>query len=223
MNPATTATVERAINLLLQSIHDENRNALEAVHRREDPAINTWMLARVDNYAGAIKSTLEAVQSDLLRRMSALHAEHNTMIPLHQLPIEIFVQIITGALEPFQTNGRSRPTHLGRLVTLCRVCKRWREVIRSTPPLWTTIGILDPASIITTAISLSANHPLNILSTSSLGSVQYGDVPEKWREFSDTAITHSRRWRSVQLLVAASESALAVMNAPAPRLQSLEI
>ncbi|KAG9041445.1 hypothetical protein FS837_012258 [Tulasnella sp. UAMH 9824] len=223
MNPATTATVDLVIDLLLQSISDENRNALEAV-AREDPTINTWMLAQVDNYAGAIKSTLDAVQGHLLRRMSALHTEHNRMIPLHQLPIEIFVQILTGVLGPFQTRGWSRRTHLGRLVTLCRVCKRWREVIRSAPPLWTTIDIFDPAATTSAAISLSANHPLNILGASSPGSIRFwGDVPERWKEFSDTVIIHSTRWRSIQLNVAASEVALAIMNAPAPRLQSLEL
>ncbi|KIO16301.1 hypothetical protein M407DRAFT_232687, partial [Tulasnella calospora MUT 4182] len=134
---------------------------------REDTRIDSAMLAQVDNYAGAIKSTLDAVQGHLLRRMSALHTEHNRMIPLHQLPIEIFVQIITGALEDFRTRGWSSRTHLGRLVTLCRVCKRWRDVIKSTPSLWTTIDILDPAAITSTAISLSAHHPLNILGTLS--------------------------------------------------------
>ncbi|KIO34418.1 hypothetical protein M407DRAFT_218626, partial [Tulasnella calospora MUT 4182] len=191
---------------------------------REDTRTDNEMLAQVDNYAGAIKSTLNTVQGHLFRRMSALHTEHNRMIPLHQLPIEIFVQIVTGALEPFRTRGWSRRTHLGRLVTLCQVCKGWRDVIRSTPSLWTTIDILDPAAITSTAISLSANHPLNILGTLTPSPVRFwGNVPEKWSEFLDTLITHSTRWRSIQLIVASSEAALGIMTAPAPRLQSLEV
>ncbi|KIO34205.1 hypothetical protein M407DRAFT_223901, partial [Tulasnella calospora MUT 4182] len=127
-----------------------------------DAEIDTGILSQVDNYAGAIKSTLEAVQGRLLDKISALHTEHNKMIPLHKLPIEIFVQVITEALRSFQTRPWARPTHLGRLVTLCQVCKRWRDVINRTASLWATIDIRDPAIIISTAISRSAHHPLNL-------------------------------------------------------------
>ncbi|KIO34202.1 hypothetical protein M407DRAFT_64575, partial [Tulasnella calospora MUT 4182] len=120
------------------------------------------MLTQVDNYAGAIKSTLDAVQGRLLDKISALHTEHNRMIPLHKLPVETFVQVITVALESFQTRQWSSPTYLGRLVTLCQVCKRWKDVISRTASLWATIDIRDPAVIISTAISRSANHSLNI-------------------------------------------------------------
>ncbi|KAG8966002.1 hypothetical protein FRC05_002922 [Tulasnella sp. 425] len=146
------------------------------------------------------------------------------MISLHRLPIEVFVQIITGALEPFQTRTSSDQTHLGRLVTLCQVCQRWREVINSTPSLWTTIDVLDPVAVTSAAISRSLDHPLNIIGAPSPGYLKsWRDLAVGWKEFEETAITHSNRWRSIQLRVACPEDAQALMNAPAPLLQSLEV
>ncbi|KAG8974765.1 hypothetical protein FRC05_006925 [Tulasnella sp. 425] len=224
MNPATPATVEFVVDILLQSIRDENKDALEAMSKLGDPNIGDEMLGQVDGYAGAIKSTLDDVQRRLLDKMAALHTEHNRMIPLHRLPIEIFVQIITGALEAFRTHCWSGQTHLGRLAILCRVCKRWKDVIGSTPSLWATIDIRDPAAITSAAISRSSNHPLNIIGAPSSGPPKYwGSPPVGWKQFENTAIMHSTRWRSIQLVVASSEDAQALVNAPAPGLQSLEV
>ncbi|KAG8950947.1 hypothetical protein FRC04_007011 [Tulasnella sp. 424] len=226
MNPATKPTVEFAVDVLLQSIQDENKTALEAMRRlpsnQRDYKNDTAMLGHVDSYAGAIKSTLDDVQRHLLDKMSALHKEHNRMIPLHRLPIEMFVQIITGALEPFQIYFRAQ-THLGRLLTLCNVCKRWRDVIGGTPSLWATIDVRDPPALTSVAISRSSNHPLNVIGASSYGPPKYWDHPVGSKRFENLAIVHSRRWRFVQLVVASSEDAQALINAPAPRLRSLEV
>ncbi|KAG9041446.1 hypothetical protein FS837_012259 [Tulasnella sp. UAMH 9824] len=228
MNPATNAMVDFAVDLLLQSMYDENKNALDSVRRITgrpgDAEMDTGMLSQVDNHAAAIKLTLDAVQCRLFDKISALHTEHNRMIPLHKLPIEIFVQVITEALEPFQTRQWARPTHLGRLVTLCQVCKRWRDVINKTASLWATIDIRDPAVVISAAVIRSANHPLNLIGApSSYHFRHWSSTSGGWEEFVKTAIAHSTRWRSIQLAVGSSEAALAVMNAHAPRLQSLEV
>ncbi|KAG8950946.1 hypothetical protein FRC04_007010 [Tulasnella sp. 424] len=231
MNPATKPTVEFVVDILLQSIQEENKNALDAMRRllanQGEPENDTAMLGHVDSYAGAIKSTLDDIQRHLLDKMSALHKEHNRMIPLHRLPIEVFVQIITGALEPFQTYVWAHPsqpqTHLGRLLTLCKVCKRWRDVIGGTPSLWATIDVRDPPALISVAISRSSNHPLNIIGVSSSSPPKYWGLPVGSKRFENLAIVHSRRWRFVQLVVASSEDAQALINAPAPRLQSLEV
>ncbi|KIO29953.1 hypothetical protein M407DRAFT_21007 [Tulasnella calospora MUT 4182] len=224
MNPATAVAAESAINTLLQSINDENKSALEAMRHIKGTKIYTGTLAHVDNYAGAVKSTLETIQRQLLEKISALHTEHNKMIPLHQLPIEIFIQIITRALEPFQIRRGFGPTHLGRLVALCEVCKRWSDVINSTPSLWATIDILDPSAMTFTAISRSANHPLNVIGAPPYGSVRSASrLPDRCNEFTSTAMAHSTRWRSIELVVPASEEVHAIMKAAAPHLQSLEV
>ncbi|KAG8921752.1 hypothetical protein FRC01_014911, partial [Tulasnella sp. 417] len=228
MNPATSAVVESAINLLLQSIYDENKNAMGSLRhiqsRAGEAEIDTGTLSQVDNYAAAIKSTLDTVQGRLRAKISALHTAHNKMISFHKLPIEIFVQIITGALAPFQTRHWSGQTHLRRLVTLCTVCKRWTEVISRTASLWATIDIRDPTAITSTAISRSAKHTLNIIGAPSSSPIMFWpDAPDGWEQFVNTAIAVSTRWRSIQLVVASEESALAILSAHAPRLERLEI
>lgn len=195
---------------------------------RTDIKTHSSLLAQVDNHVKAIKSTLDSVRRQLLQKISALRTEHNRMIPLHQLPIEIFVRIITAALEPLKTLGRSRSTYLGRLARLSPVCKHWKDVIEGTPSLWATIDILDPPAIISAAISRSAGHPLNIIAVSSgmLSLVAHAQIfchPARLNEFITTAITVSPRWRSIQLFVPSSEKASAIMNAPAPLLQNLDL
>ncbi|KAG8927510.1 hypothetical protein FRC01_007319 [Tulasnella sp. 417] len=146
------------------------------------------------------------------------------MVSFHKLPIELFVQIVTGALEPFQTRHWRGGTSLGRLVTLCTVCKRWKGVISRTASLWATIDIHDPTVITSTAISRSANHPLNIIGASTSGHIRsWRDAPDGWEEFANTAIAHSTRWRSIQLAVASAETALAILSAHAPHLEILEV
>ncbi|KAG8950030.1 hypothetical protein FRC04_008109 [Tulasnella sp. 424] len=199
MNPATGSAVGSAIGILLQSINDENKNVLEAMRfvqpewsaclilmvlahpapkhvlsYREDTKVPTGTLSHVDDYACALKLTLETVQRHMLDKISAVHTEHNRLISLHQLPVENFIQIITGALDPFQTRHRSGQTHLGRLVALCQVCRRWRDVINSTPSFWTTIDILDPPAFTSAAISRSANHHLNVIGSPRSGAVSNG-------------------------------------------------
>ncbi|KAG8896315.1 hypothetical protein FRC00_006140 [Tulasnella sp. 408] len=149
------------------------------------------------------------------------------MVPLHQLPIEIFVRIITRALEPYIDFRLPGFTYLARLVPLRQVCRHWKDVIEGTPSLWSTIDILDPAAITSTAISRSAGHPLNIIAAPS-GLVWHSflpsdDFPDGLDEFINTAMTLSTRWRSVQLVVESSEKALAIINTPAPFLQTLEL
>ncbi|KAG8948375.1 hypothetical protein FRC00_008631, partial [Tulasnella sp. 408] len=186
------------------------------------------LLAHVDDQVEAIKSTLDSVRRQLLQKISTLRTEHNRMIPLHQLPIEIFVRIITGALEPLRTLGQPRSTCLGRLVRLSPVCKHWKDVIEGTPSLWVTIDILDPPAIISAAISRSAGHPLDIIAVPSgtmqlIAHFQTFCLPGKSNEFITTAITVSARWRSIQLGVPSSEKASAIMNAPAPLLKNLDL
>ncbi|KAG8926367.1 hypothetical protein FRC00_002986 [Tulasnella sp. 408] len=178
---------------------------------------------RADDYAGVIKSPLERDQRQSFDKMTAPPTDHNGTVPLHQLPVEIFVQIITRALEHYRARGWWGPTYLGRLVTLCRVCKQWRDVINNTASLWATIDVLDPPAITSAAILRSVNHPLNIIGAPS-GVIKFATwLPDRTDEFIKAAIMLSTRWSSIQLVVPSSDEALAIMNAPAPLLQSLEV
>ncbi|KIO23454.1 hypothetical protein M407DRAFT_27061 [Tulasnella calospora MUT 4182] len=229
MNPATPTAVESAVNILLQSILNENSNGLEGISttrlssRRTDAKTHSSLLAYVDDHADAIKTTLDNVQCQLLEKISALRTDHNKLIPLHQFPIEIFVQIMAGALGPLRDHNWSRSTHLARLVRLCQVCKHWKDVIDGTPSLWATIDFLDPVATTSTAISRSAGHPLNIMAV-PYGTIKFASrLPAGLEEFINTAMTLSTRWCSIQIAVASLEKALAIMNAPAPLLQTLEL
>ncbi|KAG9041447.1 hypothetical protein FS837_012260 [Tulasnella sp. UAMH 9824] len=178
---------------------------------------------RADDYAGVIKSPLDHVQRQHFDKMTAAPTDQNGTVPLHRLPVEIFVQIIFRGLEHFRARGWSHRTYLGRLVTLCRVCKQWREVIDCTPSLWTTVDILDPPAIRSAAAFRSVNYPLNIIGTPP-GPIKFATyLPGRSDEFLNAAMMLSTRWSSIQLVVASSDKALAIMHAPAPLLQSLEV
>ncbi|KAG9043976.1 hypothetical protein FS837_008932 [Tulasnella sp. UAMH 9824] len=229
MDPATPAAVESAIDILLQSILNQNHDALQAMSTphsssyRTDTKTRTSLLTQVDDYAEAMISTPGSDQHRLLEKVSTLRTHCNRIIPLHQLPIEIFVRIITGALGPLRTLDGSDSTHLARLVRLCQVCKHWKDVIDDTPSLWATIDVLDPAVITSTAISRSACHPLNIIAAPHGRIREDYHVPRRLDEFINTVMTLSTRWRSVQLVFESAETAQAIMNAPAPLLQTLDL
>ncbi|KIO17872.1 hypothetical protein M407DRAFT_32448 [Tulasnella calospora MUT 4182] len=170
-----------------------------------------------------MKSTLDNVQHQFLVKMSELRTEHNRMIPFHRLPIELFARIISTALKPLQNLRWNQSTYLRRLVILCEVCKQWRDVINGTASLWAAIDILDPPALTSAAISRTAGHPLDVIAAPS-GPINVASyLPDGLDEFTKTAMALSTRWRSIQIVVPSAEEALAIMNAHAPLLRSLEL
>ncbi|KAL0066176.1 hypothetical protein AAF712_006801 [Marasmius tenuissimus] len=77
---------------------------------------------------------LETKKSGLKKSMDRCHS---LLSPVHRLPTEILMEILSIACEENELDPSPPPN----VMKLSRVCGRWREVICSAPKLWSSITI----------------------------------------------------------------------------------
>ncbi|KAF7972899.1 hypothetical protein HWV62_12072 [Athelia sp. TMB] len=159
-----------------------------------------------------IASEIAGIEQDILRmhaalsllaaKRTALHdyaeAHKGLISPLRRLPAEILSDIFIRALPPFPCKLKS--SEIPILLEL--VCRRWRDVVRSTPALWSRIELdyahkntVHQSAIASTCLARSIQHPLTISLTSS-GIY----VPPDWvHPTLALIVAQCERWRTVQL------------------------
>lgn len=93
----------------------------------------------------------------------------NARSPIHQMPKEVFAQIIQHSLSPIRYSPscfsliqvtREYYTHLYRLRS---VSSAWKWLVDSSPRLWTEISFACHPKVLSKALKLSAQAPLNII------------------------------------------------------------
>lgn len=104
-------------------------------------------------------SRAKAVVDDLLAKRKVLREikrRHQAIVsPLRQLPHELLSEIFIHCLPPFPT--RISPSDAPLLLE--QICRRWRDIARSTPTLWSSICLpLDP-QMISFAIEVARTWP----------------------------------------------------------------
>ncbi|KAJ6511183.1 hypothetical protein C8R45DRAFT_1207875 [Mycena sanguinolenta] len=126
---------------------------------------------------------------------------HQPPSPIEFLPPEILAEVFVNFL----------PTYPGFLLCsgtlspllLCQVCRHWRDIALSTPPLWRNLSIVvqDPddrqtekLQLLQTLIERSANCPLSLKLTVPITS----PVNE---QFIETIVMHCGRWEHLDVLV----------------------
>ncbi|KZP14990.1 hypothetical protein FIBSPDRAFT_833602, partial [Athelia psychrophila] len=154
--------------------------------------INTNIPPSTDAQICATRRTLKELQTDLshldddilqmrvtFRRMQAKRiALHNyaeahkaVLSHLRRIPAEIMAEIFIHSLPkfPFKFSPHDPP------FVLERVCKRWKDIVRSTPAMWSCISVDTQKQrqdsnlqIISTCLARSAAHPLLISFKSQL-------------------------------------------------------
>lgn len=113
------------------------------------------------DFATALFDTFVVLQNRVDTYVASVRRTHNTLIPLHQIPIEIFTDILQLSL--IREGPRIR-----KLSQYTSVASSWSALITSTPSLWSVITRHDSPVAITKAISKSKSFPLHI-HTSCLG------------------------------------------------------
>ncbi|KAF5371616.1 hypothetical protein D9758_003527 [Tetrapyrgos nigripes] len=125
------------------------------------------------------------------------------LAPIRSLP----PKIITLIFESFCSEAATfTETLWSPPAQLSHVCSGWRELVRGTPILWSSIHIEDAVlyhpsekviSMLTTHIHLSRQTPLNLsISMSGPGAVDHEDTA---RLILQMLFGESRRWREVHL------------------------
>ncbi|KAG9035062.1 hypothetical protein FRB95_012081 [Tulasnella sp. JGI-2019a] len=134
-----------------------------------------------------------------------------------KLPVELLIKIFSyasGLSEGYNMDVESASYYVSKLHTVARVCRRWLDIIKGAPELWTLVTDRDPANA-TLALDKSGLHPFSLALTSTpLNTPLY-----------DKVLSHSRRWRRADIrVVPGDEKALRRLEEiSTPLLQHLQI
>lgn len=74
-------------------------------------------------------------------RTSSLAQHRNNLLPIHRIPFEVMTQVFwySSAGLPMDWSPDCSTTDYKAMQTLARTCKRWQDIIRLTPTLWSWI------------------------------------------------------------------------------------
>lgn len=150
--------------------------------------------------------------SDVLQATARRYKrQRNTLIPLHNLPTDLFNQILLSFLaRPLDI---AEPRHYSGLLALRLVSSQWRDMINSTRNLWTFVpmgyGQLNP--FLVNLITQRSNPlPLNI----EMDSVRSSRASVK------VLARHSHRWKSLELYVSSKGDLGGIFSYPTRNLKS---
>ncbi|KAG9017067.1 hypothetical protein FRB90_001892 [Tulasnella sp. 427] len=141
-----------------------------------------------------------------------LRRRHNSLLPIHRLPLEILSAIVEFALSSIHADYR-----LQRLLQISSVCFTWRTVAIATPSLWSTISSRNTTNTITLALERSKDAPLSAwfivgdYSTNLDGYSEYLDTRCS-DNFLDFIYPHKHRWCVVSLQNMGCSTALRMLN-----------
>lgn len=164
---------------------------------------------------------MEELKSKLSERLVSSKRARNAAAPLHQLPTEIFLEILTLCLPP-ENKAQARER-----TNLALVCYFWHAVVQSSPTLWSTICSADTIVDVSRALVNSKETQLNITGFWTESYTQWTpsylqDLSNAQGAFFNEIVIHSRRWRSLKLNFLASSPEF-LTGAAAPQLEYLSL
>ncbi|KZS91390.1 hypothetical protein SISNIDRAFT_487378 [Sistotremastrum niveocremeum HHB9708] len=94
---------------------------------------------------------------------TASNRAQNLQIPIHTLPDEILLQILSITVDLIEGEPPSNQLEIFNWRYLTSVCSRWREIMIDTASFWTTICIDWPPSLLNLFDARTKHAPLNII------------------------------------------------------------
>lgn len=156
---------------------------------------------------------VEAFQEEIATRRMGLNKAHNSTVPIHQLPVELFTIILCDSIA--MERNVMNPT--GRARLLCHTATRWWDVIKDVRSLWSTIAL---GSGVALALKRSNGLPIDVV---GLAAHQY------WRaknaeisKFLKLVGPHAHRWRSFRWVGEVGPVQDVLMPSP-PELEVLDL
>ncbi|KAG8924987.1 hypothetical protein FRC01_010823 [Tulasnella sp. 417] len=142
--------------------------------------------------------------------------KHNSALPIHSLPAELFLQVVHHDLQRFLENNHWR--YYSHVIGLSGVCSYWYNVIRDSPPIWAQIHSSDSPNIVEMAFQRSSSHLIDI-------KIHQVRDQEHLQQFINTILSHTNRWRSLDAFAACSWMSLltTALNKPALNLEKLSL
>ncbi|KAG7442115.1 uncharacterized protein BT62DRAFT_457885 [Guyanagaster necrorhizus] len=211
----------------------------------DDTTRIAFLLTRTDERLSECCDSIRALQDDFRETVVRYHTALDKALmlrkelvktksiyatilaPVRRLPTEILIQIFLHSIgRHFTLFSITRgPWVLGK------VCSRWRQVVLSTPELWSVFTLFprgnprllsNPTvliSLLDTALRLSGQRNICIYADVSIGRLKDA-VEDIWKHLS----LHSHRWKDIRLQMADSFAPLdAVPKDGLPALEKLSL
>lgn len=164
-------------------------------------------MQQIDKRLESLSDFMMLISSALAPKVLELRRLKNAAAPIHQLPQEIFVDILLGTLEQ-QDSWTSTQLH-----TLAQVSSGWSNTIKLTASFWRHISANDSEYIQHNVIRVNSAGPLKIVCNS--------DDPKKNESTIQIALPHSSRWQSVLFNGGIPESFSICPSLPTPNLTEM--
>lgn len=161
----------------------------------------------------------DAYMSQLKSIKTSFQTSKNLLAPIHNLPLELFLQVIEFAAdEPFKP-------YYASLFLLRSVSTYWRSRIDNCPTLWKHVPDY-PQSVPLLKVILQKSHP--ILMDMSYRDAKYRALPpwkvtSKETEYLTELTRHTSRWRSLTASFRDSRHFSQLIQSPSSTLRSLSI
>ncbi|KAL0069613.1 hypothetical protein AAF712_003271 [Marasmius tenuissimus] len=88
-----------------------------------------------------LKATLLSSENKRSRLTHKIQRFRSLLAPVHRLPTEMLANIFKHAIHGKSYHERISRTQASTVFTLSMVCGRWREIILSTPSLWSYVSL----------------------------------------------------------------------------------
>ncbi|KAG9034261.1 hypothetical protein FS837_002253 [Tulasnella sp. UAMH 9824] len=210
MKPPSKNATTQALNILLESIQEENNCTFVS---SETHPLTAAPLEHLDTDLEIIRLAKAHLNKKADDFISRILYQRNLAAPIHRLPQEIFEMI----LENFAADRPVDQEH--GLLQLLRVGRLWYHAIVNAPRLWTRLDSTLPSKIARLVIERSKDLPILSFNWTTLSR-------DKAREeILEMAIQNSRRFKSMELRVSSDDpfDIRPLLEAPTPALESLTV
>ncbi|KAG8986345.1 hypothetical protein FRB93_005341 [Tulasnella sp. JGI-2019a] len=209
LNPPDADVVKTALTLLIESTKDKNEAYLSKTEQTPDEACNSTgrlselikvaceaLVREADTQSGDLRREHDASALAYRRRRDAQAAaeayRHNLLVPINNLPVEVFSNILIFTSARWYLQGLD---HIRGIRTLATVGRYWKEVVFSTPQLWSTLQESMTPKQLDLAIERSRTTSLDIQFEGN----GYNNNSRSRREsFTASISPYVQRWRSLQ-------------------------
>ncbi|KAG8942795.1 hypothetical protein FRC04_003490 [Tulasnella sp. 424] len=210
MKPPTKDAIVKALDILLESIREQNGFTFPS--RRNVP-LNDIPVEELATHADALASAKSHLTKEADELISRIQHRRNLAAPIHRLPEEIFKTI----LEMIGSGGPG--TDVRDLLVWCQVDRLWHATIFNSPRLWTRMYSGLSPKMARWVLNLSKGLPLSLLWNTTYN---YGGMRDP---VLDIAVQHSSRFRWMKLGVDQEDSfeIKRLLESPTPVLESLTV
>ncbi|KAG9007661.1 hypothetical protein FRB94_014083 [Tulasnella sp. JGI-2019a] len=208
LNPPDLEVVQNALSSLIENAKLVNQDYLS--NTNNDPAFDRDAKGRLSELIKVacqalireadIKSCDQRLQHDVeaaeYRRqrdsqLADTRYTQNASLPIHQFPVELFSKILTFVVHTTNINYYDVEPTLRRLASVAR---HWKDVILSTPQLWSNLHEAMSATFVHLSLNRSKTVPLDVCFYRE----SYNYSAPQLGPFSQTILPLSDRWRSVE-------------------------